>query len=271
MRFKEARKGKGVRGEKARNLLEAPLVETGFKIEELIHSEDLVFLRKLIKALVKAGRLFNASQIISGISIGYGKRPEGFDAAPEPFKTYITKSGYGSDVVLGNVVIAYPELRPDFSNLITAYWVKTTGGKVPVKADPQQMVLLSILAPRRQADLRLDQTVLAEKEDALLKELSKRPNLEILAVDLFHCLLVDSSFKQRIPDVEGLKATLRAEILSSRSKREDESWKHIASMIKALKLLYAEQSGIDPEGNVYATLPSSRMRSHPTLPERSET
>lgn len=271
--MKIRRKGVEVRAKpiKTKDVLQIPKEEVGFKVEELVRQEDVALLKHLVQELIGAGRLYNAALILSGLAIAYGKLPDGFDTQLDSFGSYITAQGFGADEVLVNVVVAFPEEREKLSNQVTAYWRKTTQGKLPVTVGPKDMVALSILAPRRQADLRINPDALQADEKAILEDIAMPKNILALSRLLIDVLLVNPQFKLQIPNLESVIQSFRQEIILLRGLRTDEAWKNISPLLKVVALLSADQAGIDSAGKVYTRFHTSNNFTSQQLPERPET
>lgn len=240
-----------------------------FDVREILHPGDLVLARDHYEDLVSAGRMHNASQIVSGMTLAYGSRPVIFNEHTEDFKSYIDGSGFNADGVLENILIAYPEARADLANSATKMWQEYAKDKpLPLSVGPEDLVVYKIIKPDQQAHLELDLRVLETNVVQLFHSLARQDTLGVAAGLLSHVLLADPTFKTRIPNLDELKHRFRQEIIVWRAKGSANDWTEAARLLKALVLLSADQVGISSEGQVYIRYDHLGSSSQPPLPTR---
>lgn len=102
MRLREASNVR--RGVRVIEILKSAVdVTSGFDVRKIITPIDLRAARESFSFLVSQGRLFNASRIVSGLTVAFGEKPREFnDVDITPFKTFVDNSGFAAEDVLAN-------------------------------------------------------------------------------------------------------------------------------------------------------------------------
>lgn len=246
-----------------------------FEVEKLMTPQDLDRARQLFQGLVESGRMYNAANIVSAVSLAYGQRPEGFKRGQElqKFKDYMgaMEIAFGVDSVLAFVLTAYPEDRSFFQQQAERFWqIKTRGKKPPVLVSPDEMTTLLAALPEQRENYYLGEVSLVQERKELLKRLGENGSLSLLADKIVHLLLVDPSFKNRIPGVDEVRQRMEQEFFSFSRQGTDEGWKHAAMLLRCLTLLSADKVGIDKSGSIF-TVRTQPLTPPTPLPERSLT
>lgn len=246
-----------------------------FDVDKLMTPQALDSVRQLFQGLVSSGRMYNAANLVSAMTLAYGKRPEGFKRESElqGFKGYMgaMETAYAADEVLAFLLLAYPEDRPFFQQQIERFWqIKTRGKKLPVMVNPTDLVKLRIVLPEQRENYYLGEVSLVKERKEVLSGLKEQKGLSQLADKIIDLLLVDPSFKNRIPGVDEVIQEMEQDFLSFSRQGTDEAWKHAAMLLRCLTLLSADQVGIDKSGSIF-TVRAQPLPSATPLPERPVT
>lgn len=244
-----------------------------FRVEEILYPEDLRILKPFFQELTLRGRRYNASELVSALTLAYGHRPGGFisEEVLSAFYEYLAQeTSFGRKNVLINVLIAYPEERERYAPFIESVWDKAvlSEEQPPYSVGPEDMVLLRILKPELQHQIKLAPEIMAKKEEEILKKISDRSHLWLLAEEIVPLLLADPSFKVRIPNVTGLILDMKQEVARLRVQHTDETWKQAAFLMKGIVVLSADEVGINDKGEIVLTH-HGQLPAQPSMPERS--